>query len=155
MSEARRYYLITPLTYTGAATAFTYHADTTLDLGQVVQIPIGRRSSLGIVTGSVPKPDFATKSTTAALDLPPIPPYLRDLADWMSAYYATSPSSVWSTMLPTGLTKARRTTPPTKSHIAQGLPSFNLTPDPKRTSFPPRRTSRSMVARPGAGRRGR
>jgi primosomal protein N' (replication factor Y) len=129
MHETRHYYLITPLAYTGAAKAFTYHADTPLDPGQVVKIPIGRREVLGVVEAAVTKPSFTTKPIAAVLDLPPIPADLRELASWMSAYYAASPSSVWSTFLPSGLAKNRRAAAPKAARTAAGLPTALLTPE--------------------------
>jgi primosomal protein N' (replication factor Y) len=130
MTEARSYYLVTPLAYTGAAAAFTYHYEGTLATGQIVQIPLGRRSSLGVITEIInAKPSFATKAIKEVLELPPIPAHLLALAGWMSDYYACSPSSVWTTFLPTGLTKKRRIPKPKKALVAQGVPVHELTPE--------------------------
>jgi primosomal protein N' (replication factor Y) (superfamily II helicase) len=106
--EQRHYYLVSPLAYTGAATAFTYHHNSVLAMGQIVQIPVSRRQVVGVVTGESPKPAFTTKPIEGVPDLPAIPSELQRLAAWMAEYYASSPSSVWSTLLPTGLTKKRR-----------------------------------------------
>ncbi len=127
MTEARTYYLISPLAYTGETGQFTYHSDAALSLGQVVAVPIGRRSSLGVVVGLSDKPTFATKAINEALDLPPIPDYLQELARWVADYYASSPSAVWSTLLPTGLTKKRRALKATSERTAAGLPTEPLT----------------------------
>ena len=128
LMESRAYYLITPLAYTGAATAFTYHHDgPPLVPGQLVKITIGRRPTVGIIEAVVPKPTFATKALTSALDQPPIPADLVQLAGWMSRYYAASPSSVWSTILPAGVAKSRRATPPAAKLTASGLPTSPLT----------------------------
>ncbi|HSX02803.1 MAG TPA: primosomal protein N' [Candidatus Saccharimonadia bacterium] len=134
MSEARRYYVVTPLAYTGAASAFTYHGDEAeglgaLKAGQIVRIPIGPRRSLGVVTAMVERPAFATKAVAAALDLPPVPAYLRELAAWLSQYYAASPSAAWTTLLPSGLGTARRASGgrPAASGPGQGLPAAPLT----------------------------
>src|SRR4249920_615644 len=105
--ELRRYYLITPLAYTGAASAFTYHCDSPLPAGSLVQIPIARRQLTGVVIEETAKPDFPTKAIASVIDAPPLPAELMALAAWMAAYYAASPSSVFSTMLPSGLTKQR------------------------------------------------
>ncbi|MDB5178073.1 MAG: primosomal protein [Patescibacteria group bacterium] len=129
MSETRYYYLITPLTYTGKATAFTYHHAGKLPAGQIVHIPIGRRQVLGVVESEVEKPTFATKPIAEALDLAPVPAELHQLAHWLSAYYAASPSSVWSTMLPSGIAKQRRPQAAKAGLTAKGLPTHPLTPE--------------------------
>lgn len=105
--ETRHYYLITPLAYTGKSTAFTYHHDgAALSMGQIVEIPIARRVVVGIVDEEVLKPAFATRSLSRVLDLPLVPAELCQLAGWMAKYYAASPASVWSTILPAGIAKA-------------------------------------------------
>ncbi len=144
MSEARHYYLVTPLAYTGAADAFTYHSSSPVPTGSVVQIPLGRRSSLGVVTTELPKPDFTTKAITGVLDLPPIPDYLHQLAEWMSQYYAASPSSVWSAFLPAGLTKQRRQPKSTEQAVkAQGLPTSPLSDQQAKTLSDIRQSSKT------------
>lgn len=122
------YYLVTPLAYTGGATAFTYHHEGALKPGQIVEVPIGRRSLAGVIIQAVPKPAFATKPVTRPLDLPPLPDDLRQLADWMAEYYAVSPGMVWGTMLPSGLTRNRRSTVTTPNPPGSGLPPLHLTP---------------------------
>lgn len=124
---APNYYLVTPLAYTGSAGAFTYHYDGPLEPGSVVEVPVGRRQLVGVVTEQVPKPTFATKPVTQTLHLPPLPADLRDLASWMAGYYASSPGMVWSTMLPAGLTRTRRAATETAPKTAAGLPPLTLT----------------------------
>ncbi len=130
---ARQYYLVVPLAYTGRAQAFTYHHDgDRLPEGQIVQIPIGRRLVTGIIHEHLPSPPaFATKPLALVLPQPPLSPELRDLAAWMAAYYACSPGVVYTTFLPAGLTKNRRTpaAEPTAPRIGAGLPSQTLTPE--------------------------
>lgn len=122
------YYLVIPLTYTGAAKAFTYHfAGPVLQRGQIVQITIGRRTVIGIVDAVVPEPVFTTKSVLSVVDIEPVPADICQLATWMSSYYVASPASVWTTILPTGVTKGRRPITPTKPLEAHGLPDFALT----------------------------
>ena len=124
----RQYYLITPLAYTGKTTSFTYHHDgPVLPVGQVVKIPIAQRQVVGVIGGVVDPPTFKTKPIAGILDLPPIPEELCRLASWMAAYYACSPSSVWSTILPAGITKGRREIKPPPPLIAGGLPVDELT----------------------------
>ncbi|MDF2461289.1 MAG: primosome assembly protein PriA [Candidatus Saccharibacteria bacterium] len=125
--ESRRYYLITPLAYTGAATAFTYHAEQPLGPGTIVEVPIGRRQITGVVLEESSKPSFATKPIAGVVDAPPLPPDLISLAAWLTSYYAASPSSVFSTLLPAGLTKQRRSKEEPLSSPGTGLPPQPLT----------------------------
>ena len=127
METERTYYLVSPLAYTGDAQAFTYHATGILIPGTIVTIPLGRRSSQGVVLSGVPKPDFTTRAITNAVAVPPLPAYLLQLGNWMAAYYASSTSSVWSTMLPSGITKRRREPKAAAVKEANGLPRHILT----------------------------
>lgn len=110
------YVVVAPLTYTGADTkGFTYAlaADTKAVAGQVVQIPLGRRQSLGVVIETdVKKPSFATKPVTSVIDVAPLPEHMVQLAAWMSQYYYASSKSIWQTFLPAGITKKRRSISP-------------------------------------------
>lgn len=108
------YILVAPLTYTGKAVeGFTYASDEALEPGRVVEIPLGRKKSLGVVIDAVAKPTFATKTVLRVLDTPPLPAHLAPLAQWVSQYYATSPASVWQAVLPRGVFKKRRASKPT------------------------------------------
>jgi len=130
MSELRRYYLVGPLAYTGEAGSFTYHYDEVeLGIGQIVTIPLGRRSSHGVVMAAVAKPNFKTKSITGTVEANPLPAYLLELGAWISTYYSSSPSSVWSTMLPSGITKNRRELKARPPKTAGGLPQLAMTDD--------------------------
>lgn len=124
----RAYYLVSPLAYTGQAKAFTYHFDgEALAVGQLVQVPVGRRLVTGVIRQAEAKPDFTTKPLSTLPGLPTIPPDLLALGDWMSGYYAASPSSVWTSILPAGITKARRAVQPAVAKVAAGLPKTTLT----------------------------
>jgi primosomal protein N' (replication factor Y) len=127
MPDETAYYLIEPTAYTGKATAFTYNGPTGLELGRIVEIPLGRKNQLGIIRQNLAKPEFDTKPIAAILDLPALPSYLSDLTDWVSQYYGASPSSVWTTILPTGLKKKRREIKSKEPKTGNGLPTFNLT----------------------------
>jgi primosomal protein N' (replication factor Y) len=105
------YYLVTPLRYTGAASAFTYHSENQIEPGSVVEIPIGRRHSVGVVERALPRPEFRTKPINAVIGVPAVPAVLRALAPWLAEYYACSPAAAWNTMLPAGIAKTRRTPP--------------------------------------------
>lgn len=129
MTEPATYYEIEPVAYTGRASRFTYSGPQDLAPGQVVLIPLGNKKRLGVIREAVPKPDFESKPIAEVLDLPPLPGYLIKLADWISTYYAASPSSVWTAMLPAGLTKKRRIVSPKEPKPGAGLPPLTLTPE--------------------------
>jgi primosomal protein N' (replication factor Y) len=109
-STATRYIEITPLSYTGPTHgSYTYQTNQALQVGQVVQVPLGRRRSWGVVTRTqVPKPSFATKPIAEVLEDVALPQHLIELAVWLRDYYAASPASVWQTLLPTGIQRKRR-----------------------------------------------
>jgi primosomal protein N' (replication factor Y) (superfamily II helicase) len=127
--EARYFYLINPLSYTGATSAFTYHSTEVLEPGTLVEIPVGRRTLTGLVQATTSLPEFPTKAVIRQLDLPSIPHDLMRLADWLAGFYVSSLSSVWNTMLPAGLAKNRRARPPAQSPHPHGLPTAPLTPE--------------------------
>jgi primosomal protein N' (replication factor Y) len=128
MSDVTRHYLVvSPLAYTGKVEEFTYHHDAALAEGQVVEIRIGPRKSLAVVRDVVKKPDFTTKPISGVIEVPPLPPYLVSLAEWMGSYYASSLSAAWTTLLPTGLSKKRRQRKGREIAAGVGLPSDPLT----------------------------
>ena len=126
MSDARHYVVVTPLAYTGKASEFTYHHTDPLVIGQLVTVSLGRRERSGVVVAMADKPEFDTKAISGVVNTSPLPDYLLQLASWMARFYAASPASVFTTMLPAGLGKVRRAR--TKhSTDAGGLPEFHLT----------------------------
>lgn len=103
------YYEVAPNQIVRAGSdTFTYSWDSPLPLGTVVEIEIGRKSSIGIVLSTTTKPTYSTKSLLSVVESTPLPTHLLALAEWMSDYYATPLATVLQTILPRGLTKARR-----------------------------------------------
>jgi primosomal protein N' (replication factor Y) len=129
MEQSTRYYLVvSPLAYTGKAQEFTYHHDAALEPGQVVAITLGQRKSLAVVRAlSKKQPSFKTKPIVGVVEVPPLPPYLMRLAEWLGDYYASSLSAAWSTLLPTGLAKKRRLRKVREIAPGAGLPKDLLT----------------------------
>ena len=78
----------------------TYQSEATLPVGTVVSVPVGKRTSLGVVTKKVTKPDFDCKDIVKSVTNTPIPHTLIKLHDWMAEYYATTSGMVWQTILP-------------------------------------------------------
>lgn len=135
MKEARYFYEVDVVAYAQlAARTFTYAHEHPEPLfpGQVVQVPFGRRTSLGVVI-SQSKPSTALqakiKPITSIIEQVILPEHLVEIANWLKEYYAASSHAVWSAILPSGLTAKRRlprTSPPAKS----ATPSHEATLSP-------------------------
>lgn len=125
----QKYYQVSPLLHGGLGEfSFTYKHSSTIPIGSFVTIPFGKRTSLGIITGSATKPSFATKPIQEIHDLPILTSATLKLAEWLHSYYLASAQAVWQTLLPAGLTKkARATKPRTKSTFAAPTNTDQLT----------------------------
>lgn len=114
-----QYYEVAPtkIVRQGQAT-FTYCSETKLAVGQLVHIPIGKTTQVGLIMDHAKKPAYGTKHIQDVLPVPPLPLALIHTAAWMSDYYATPLATVLQTILPRGLTKVRRaaTTKAPKAH---------------------------------------
>lgn len=103
------YYLIAPAkTFHSSDNLLTYSSETPLEIGQIVEIPLGRQSTIGIVVKNTTQPDFDTKSITKIIYEQPLPKKLVDALFWLSSYYRCPLSTVIQAALPRGITKNRR-----------------------------------------------
>ena len=104
-----KYYLIAPAkTFHSSDNLLTYSSETPLKIGQIVEIPLGRQSTIGIVVKNTTQPDFDTKSITKIIYEQPLPKKLVDALFWLSNYYRCPLSTVIQAALPRGITKNRR-----------------------------------------------
>lgn len=104
-----KYYLIAPAkTFHSSDNLLTYSSETPLKNGQIVEIPLGRQSTIGIVVKNTTQPDFDTKSITKIIYEQPLPKKLVDALFWLSSYYRCPLSTVIQAALPRGITKNRR-----------------------------------------------
>jgi len=73
-----------------------------LQPGQIVTLPFGKKTSLGVVRELNAKKPSGIKlsSVKEILELPPLAPHQLKLADWMIEYYVAPASSVWQLFLP-------------------------------------------------------
>ena len=78
----------------------TYQSEATLPVGTVVSVPVGPKTSLGVIVRKVSRPDFDCKDIVKSVTNTPIPHTLIKLHDWMAEYYATTSGMVWQTILP-------------------------------------------------------
>ncbi|MFZ2560311.1 MAG: primosomal protein N' [Candidatus Nanoperiomorbaceae bacterium] len=112
-TSALLFYEVSPLVNLGRdITDLTYSFDKRLAVGQLVEIPVGRRRAVGVVMRATTRPDFATKPITQQLQLANenavLPSQLVRLATWLAQFYSTSLTMVWPIILPSGLLKNRR-----------------------------------------------
>ena len=104
-----KYYLIAPAkTFHSSDNLLTYSSEAPLKIGQIVEIPLGRQSTIGIVVKNTTRPDFDTKSITKIIYEQPLPKKLVDALFWLSSYYRCPLSTVIQAALPRGITKNRR-----------------------------------------------
>lgn len=88
---------------------FTYqaNADEPAAVGDIFIIDFANKQTLGIIRETInssSKLSYKIKPLGKKINLPtPLPNYYLKLADWLKDYYACSPRSVYSTMLPGGL----------------------------------------------------
>lgn len=106
------YYEVAPnqIVRAGSA-AFTYSSDALLSVGQLVIIEVGKKALTGVVLRKTNQPSFAVKPVTSLIETSPLPDPLVKLALWLSDYYVTPLATTLQTLLPRGLTKARRSRP--------------------------------------------
>lgn len=106
------YYEVAPnqIVRAGSA-AFTYSSDIVLSVGQLVIIEVGKKALTGVVLRKTNQPSFAVKPITSLIETSPLPDPLVKLALWLSDYYVTPLATTLQTLLPRGLTKARRSRP--------------------------------------------
>ena len=103
------YYLIAPAqTFHNTDSLLTYESEQKLEIGQIVTIPLGKKTALGIVMQACEKPEFATKPITSVLYEEALPLKLTKALGWLSDYYRAPMPSVIQAALPRGITKKRR-----------------------------------------------
>jgi len=103
------YYLVSPARIVRAdASSFTYSSEERLPTGMIVAIEIGKINAIGVILQEVRQPDFEVKPISKIVEEYPLPIELVQTAIWMSKYYATHQATVWQTILPSGLSKKRR-----------------------------------------------
>lgn len=87
---------------------FTYGSDNKLPTGAIVEIPVGKKSLIGVVLATSQKPEYPVRLITRLVEDVPLPASLLKTAQWMSRYYQTHLALVLQAVLPTGITKTRR-----------------------------------------------
>ena len=103
------YYLVAPAkTFHNSDNTLTYASAEPLKIGHIVEIPLGKNTTVGIVSAKTAKPDFETQEILRVLYAEPLPKHLVKALFWLSDYYRCPLSTVVQSMLPRGITKKRR-----------------------------------------------
>ncbi|MDO4271637.1 MAG: primosomal protein N' [Candidatus Saccharibacteria bacterium] len=97
----------------------TYQFAQDLAIGTIVEVPVGKKASLGVVVKQVSQPDFTCKDITKAIIDTPLPAHLIKLHGWLSDYYATSSGIAWQTILPARIAVKPRTKPSATTPVAK------------------------------------
>jgi primosomal protein N' (replication factor Y) (superfamily II helicase) len=100
------YYEVIP---EGKVGRLTYYSEAdSLMLGQIVLVPLGRRTVPGVVVKKVAQPDFQIKSISKILYTKPLPRQLLAAVRFLHEYYLTAEGEGVSLILPNGVEKQRR-----------------------------------------------
>ena len=78
--------------------------------GQIVMVPVGRRTVPGVVVKKVVQPNFKTKSILKVLYSKPLPAHLLAAVKFVHEYYLVPSGQAVSLMLPRGVQKKRQKT---------------------------------------------
>ncbi|MBQ3296977.1 primosomal protein N' [Candidatus Saccharibacteria bacterium] len=99
------YYEVVP---EGKIGILTYNFDASLVPGQMVMVPVGRRTVPGVVIKKVAQPEFKTREILKVLYAKPLPKHLLDVVRFMHEYYLVAEGEAVGLILPRGVQKQRR-----------------------------------------------
>ncbi len=120
------YEVIPTKVFRNNASTLTYFSDSNYAPGQIVLIPLGKRTIPGIIVKKVPKPSFTCKPIVSPLYNTPLPSHLLKAIFWLSSYYVSPLPSVASLVLPLGIEKKRRKTSSSKEPATKTTTEFDL-----------------------------
>ena len=98
----------------GKGDILTYSYDNSLVPGQIVEIPLGRSKTVGVVSKKVAQPDFATKKILKVFYSKALPAHLLATVRFVAEYYQVPLASTLGLILPNGVEKKRRTSKKTE-----------------------------------------
>ncbi len=102
------FYEIWPARSVGNLEVLTYSSENKLNRGEIIEIPLGKKSIAGVVSRKVKKPDFPVKPVSRKIFENNLSKEIVDTAVWISKFYSTKIGVVWQNFLPTGILKKRR-----------------------------------------------
>ncbi len=114
--------LVADASYHGSE-PLTYAADSLLEPGQLVIVPLRQKRVLGVVVGVAQKPSFVVKPIVSVVAAPTMPAPLISLLDWMRDYYPAPLGITTQLFLPKSLPKK-----PVESSTASATQTTNLPP---------------------------
>ncbi len=128
------FYEVIPGKVFGKGDILTYSCDDSLVPGQIVEIPLGRGKTVGVVSKKVAQPDFATKKILKVFYSKPLPAHLLATVRFVAEYYQVPLASTLGLILPNGIEKKRRAGKKTeqmfgkseKTEQAENLPKIEL-----------------------------
>ncbi len=88
----------------------TYSSNIPLKIGQLVEIPLGKSTTIGLIYKKVAQPTFSTKSISKIIYSSPLPTHLIKLLHFLHDYYLIPYPVALSSILPKGVEKHRRKT---------------------------------------------
>lgn len=94
--RSNRYHGSTPLTYAHSGR---------LKTGSIVLVELQKEKVPGLVSGPTPAPRFQTKPIERVYDLPPLPPQLIKLGQWLQTYYPAPLGLIAQQFLPPRLSE--------------------------------------------------
>ena len=98
-----------------------------LNIGTIVQIPLGKTTTIGVITKTLrAKPNFPTKPILAIIDDAPLPQHLIDTIFWLHEFYLVPLPQALTLILPHNLQKTRRLKLPAIPHSSPKLPFVPL-----------------------------
>ncbi len=98
------YEVIPTEVYRQGGGALTYRSDFNLQPGHIVLIPLGNRTTTGVVLHKIAKVDFPTKPITHLVYPTPIPSHLLKSALFLAEYYLSPLTLTTNLLIPAGLT---------------------------------------------------
>lgn len=104
------FYEVIPAKVFGKGDILTYESDSSLLPGQIVEIPLGRGKTVGVINKKVAKPEFITKKISKVLYSTPLPEHLILAAKFISSYYQAPLNIALNLIFPNGVEKKRRKT---------------------------------------------
>lgn len=105
------YYEVSPTVIVRADTdILTYSSKSTIDIGSIVTIPVGKKTLTGVVMARTDKPSYDVKNVFNTVETQPLPLEILSLSKWIRDYYHTHLATVWQAIIPRGVTKKRRAT---------------------------------------------
>jgi primosomal protein N' (replication factor Y) len=88
--------------------SYTYSSESSLSVGTIVTIEVGKKQLIGVVLSTSFKPTYVTKLISSVVEPTHLPIQLIELSKWLATYYATPLATVLQTVLPRGVDKNRR-----------------------------------------------